>query len=168
MSSLPSENLVDVLRPLDRWTLDTVQITSQRFRQLTVERMSSECLRAIKAAHFCSYTGRSWVKAVGRADRLEQLLEAHADFAGFFSAFLDAVRSSWIADLLLEGRLIVARLRFEVCANEGRKLGAGSWRQITGTMGPRPAQHCFLNRSCHRIFHDWMALRFRRIGSCTD
>lgn len=120
MSSLPREILVDVLRTLDRWTLDAVQITNRRFLQLIEELLSGVCLREITYAHFSSEEGRSSVSPVGRSELQMELSDAHEDFAGFFSAFLNALRNSWIADLCLVGRFILARLRFEACAREGR------------------------------------------------
>lgn len=52
MSSVPSEVLRDILLPLDRWTLDNVQLTNRRFLRLILERMSAVCLREIETVIF--------------------------------------------------------------------------------------------------------------------
>lgn len=105
MSSLPRENLDDILLPLDRWTLDAVQFTNRRFRHLIAEHMSDVCLRNIESADFYAPTkeceGRILVEPVGRQKRAE----THEDFAGLFSAFLKFLQSSRVARLYLLGKV---------------------------------------------------------------
>lgn len=59
MSSLPSEILEDVLRPLDRWTLGNVHFTKRRIRQLIMEHLSDVCLRQVYTASFRAPDARS-------------------------------------------------------------------------------------------------------------
>ncbi|KAH7680233.1 hypothetical protein AAVH_41394, partial [Aphelenchoides avenae] len=109
MSSMPREVLEDVMRPLDRWTLDDVQFTSRRFLQLILQHMSGVCLREIDYATFrapneneaeSSYT----IRIDGRPDRA--ISKAHKDAAQMFSEFLQALRSSHTLTLTLSRKYI--------------------------------------------------------------
>ncbi|KAH7722963.1 hypothetical protein AAVH_09433 [Aphelenchoides avenae] len=115
MSSLPSEVLEDVLQPLDRWTLDTVQFTDGRFLQLILERMTNVCLRQVHRASFMvgnenmeesfygiyrygrpleNYDNNGWPG--------QEIWNTHKDTARLFSEFVQALQSSCVADLALE------------------------------------------------------------------
>ncbi|KAH7714717.1 hypothetical protein AAVH_17916 [Aphelenchoides avenae] len=110
MSSLPGEVLEDVLQPLDRWTLDDVQFTNGRFLQLIMERMSDVCLRQLYTASFRA-PEKNWdtdgsfycIQVLGRPDR--STTKSHMDGAQLFSEFVQALRSSRVADLTID-RLI--------------------------------------------------------------
>ncbi|KAH7694950.1 hypothetical protein AAVH_37999, partial [Aphelenchoides avenae] len=105
MSSVPSEILLDVLLPLDRWTLDAAQFTDGRFLQLVMERMSDVCLRKINFALFQTPTGISFISAEGRPE------QRHAkDGARPFADFLQALRSSYVAFLALNGLVFTPEL----------------------------------------------------------
>ncbi|KAH7714713.1 hypothetical protein AAVH_17912 [Aphelenchoides avenae] len=130
MSSIPSEVLEDVLRPLDRWTLDGVQFTNRRFLQLIMERMTDVSLRQINLAAFqmpeIPHTGESWFMI--RIDVAEswKIKKNHEDADYTFSEFVQALRSSCVAHLtlnhlaftpsfarlVLETPVIVQQLRF--------------------------------------------------------
>ncbi|KAH7696375.1 hypothetical protein AAVH_36556, partial [Aphelenchoides avenae] len=99
MSSLPNEVLEDVLRPLDRWTLDVVQFTNRRILQVIMQKLSDLCLRDIDHASFyapngctsCNYT----ICVDGQPDRKV----SNTDGAQLFSEFVHALRSSRVAHL---------------------------------------------------------------------
>lgn len=95
MSSVPSEILLDVLLPLDRWTLDAAQFTDGRFLQLVMERMSDVCLRKINFALFQTLTGISFISAEGRPEQ---------NGARPFADFVQALRSSYIVSFFLSGK----------------------------------------------------------------
>ncbi|KAH7708165.1 hypothetical protein AAVH_24593 [Aphelenchoides avenae] len=108
MSSLPSEVLEDVLQPLDRWTLDGVQFTNRRFLQVIMERVSNVCLRAIHNASFRApkenenTDGSSFTIHID--DRWKRdVSNAHTDITRLFSQFVQALRSSHVAELKLHG-----------------------------------------------------------------
>ncbi|KAH7722962.1 hypothetical protein AAVH_09432 [Aphelenchoides avenae] len=105
MSSLPSEVLEDVLQPLDRWTLDTVQFTDGRFLQLIVERMTNVCLRQIHNASFQVSNDNMEESFYGicidpRFERFD-ISKTHKDTARMFSEFVQALQSSRVAFLYL-------------------------------------------------------------------
>ncbi|KAH7722998.1 hypothetical protein AAVH_09470 [Aphelenchoides avenae] len=114
MSSLPSEVLEDVLEPLDRWNLDNVQFTNRRFMQLVMERLSDVCLRHVDYASFRApnETYNTDVTAyVGTHSRLErEMSSAHGDIAGVFSEYVQALRSSRVEILTINGLVFAPEL----------------------------------------------------------
>ncbi|KAH7721430.1 hypothetical protein AAVH_11048 [Aphelenchoides avenae] len=61
MSSLPNETFLDVLRCVDRGTLDAVVWQNRRYWQLVTGHMGNECLRQLQSARLMPYTVRSRV-----------------------------------------------------------------------------------------------------------
>ncbi|KAH7693168.1 hypothetical protein AAVH_39803 [Aphelenchoides avenae] len=139
MSSVPSEILEDVLMPLDRWTLDDAQFTDGRFMQLITERMSNVCLRKINFALFKAPNesnnpdgtslvnmfirkinfalfqapyenddtgGTSLITMDGRPERRN----AHKNTARLFADFVQALRSSSVAIMILNGLVFTPEL----------------------------------------------------------
>lgn len=115
MSSLPSEVLQDVLRPLDRWTLDNVQFSSRRFLQLIIEYMSDVCLRQIHLASFHAPTDNtdksSYVVRIHDSPAYSyddapapQVTNHHRDTGRMFAEFVQALRSSRVTMLSLNGK----------------------------------------------------------------
>ncbi|KAH7714720.1 hypothetical protein AAVH_17919 [Aphelenchoides avenae] len=109
MSSLANEVLEDVLKPLDRCSLDGVQFTNRRFLQLILERMADVCLRDIDSAtfevkgdetnYFILMDGRP-VKGTPYNTRPERWIsKVHRDTAHLFSEFVQALWSSRIVGL---------------------------------------------------------------------
>ncbi|KAH7715348.1 hypothetical protein AAVH_17281 [Aphelenchoides avenae] len=103
MSSVPGEVLKDILQPLSRWTLDAVQLTDKRFRQLIFGHMSDVCLRQIYHAVFQApneYEGGRWFIRVDNPPTRE-ISRAHEDTARLFSEFVQALSSSCLGLLTL-------------------------------------------------------------------
>lgn len=99
MSSLPNEVLRDVLLPVDRWTLDDIQFTNRRFRQLIMSRIADVCLRQITSASFfgpkVNEDESSFeIYTDGAPER--RIRNLHYDTAGLASEFVQALRSSRI------------------------------------------------------------------------
>ncbi|KAH7710681.1 hypothetical protein AAVH_22017 [Aphelenchoides avenae] len=109
MSSLPREVLEDVLKLLDRGTLDAVQITNRRFPQLIRDHISDVCFRKVISAYFnapseevdglLSYysvqtddpNGPSW----------RQVSNKHENATRLFSEFMQLLRSSCVGNCLI-------------------------------------------------------------------
>lgn len=107
MSSMPPENLLDALQPLDRWTLDTVQFSNRRFLELTTNGMPNVSLRQVESADFRADDGSSYWRVSIHPSGIPALRESwngHGDFNDFFLTFLNALRSSRVACLVLTGR----------------------------------------------------------------
>lgn len=110
MASVPNEILKDVLLPLDRWTLDAAQFTDGRFLQLITERMSDVCLRQIKTADFQAPSedgktnGTSLIRIDGPPD--QELGNESKDITLVFSEFVQALRSSRVAFLTINGKYV--------------------------------------------------------------
>ncbi|KAH7713280.1 hypothetical protein AAVH_19394, partial [Aphelenchoides avenae] len=132
MSSMPPENLLDALQPLDRWTLDTVQFSNRRFLELTTNGMPNVSLRQVESADFRADDGSSYWRVSIHPSGIPALRESwngHGDFNDFFLTFLNALRSSRVACLVLTGvtftpalaalvveaPIIAHQLRFEGC-----------------------------------------------------
>lgn len=115
MSSVPREVLRDILHPLDRWTLDSVQFTNRRFLQVIMESMADVCFREFEAASFrapsqADNTYRTTFLPVGgRPEQKTQSAENDAD--RLFSEFLQALRSSKVASLTISGKFFQAFVR---------------------------------------------------------
>lgn len=111
MSSLPNEILEDVLQPLDRWTLDGVQFADGRFLQLILERMTDVCLRGIDSATFTVKRDESSYFIVTDNGPVRSISKHHIDTAHLFSEFVQCLRSSSVAYLILYGKF----LRYPFC-----------------------------------------------------
>ncbi|KAH7723029.1 hypothetical protein AAVH_09502 [Aphelenchoides avenae] len=138
MSSVPSEVLRDVLRPLDRWTLDDVQFTDRRFLRLITERMSDVCRRQVNSAHFDApheQTVGSWSYAI-RIDSRPERKNAHKNTDHLFSEFVRALRSSRIAYFILNGHVFSperAALVLQTPIVAGALTLGGSCADLTAT-----------------------------------
>ncbi|KAH7693420.1 hypothetical protein AAVH_39544 [Aphelenchoides avenae] len=114
MSSLASEVLEDVLQPLDRWTLDTVQITDGRFLQLIMERMTNVCLRQLHRASFevANENMEENVYCICSDPRFEpfDIWKTHKDTARLFSEFVQALHSSRVAHFHLNRLVFTSEL----------------------------------------------------------
>ncbi|KAH7720487.1 hypothetical protein AAVH_12020 [Aphelenchoides avenae] len=117
MSPLPRGVLEDVLKWLDRWTLDSFQISSRRFLQLIREHMSNLCLRRISTADFGASAlpsventtyGSSYVIEVD-APKLE-ITDDHKDATQLFLEFMQALRSSCVGFCRIGGLIFTPDL----------------------------------------------------------
>ncbi|KAH7702551.1 hypothetical protein AAVH_30289 [Aphelenchoides avenae] len=114
MPSVPNEVLRDFLLPLDRWTLDRVQFTCPRFLRLITGCMSKVCLRQIENATFSGsdayylYRGSFLIRINGRP--AQKILNAQKDIARLFSRFMQALRSSRVGSLQLNGLVFTPEL----------------------------------------------------------
>lgn len=102
MSSVPSEVLRDVLLALDRWTLDAVQFTNQRFLRLITERMSDVCLRQVRHANLWGSTTDSYLAIyVDGRPEVHNIPQPHQTTAYLFSLLMNVLRSSRVEKLVL-------------------------------------------------------------------
>ncbi|KAH7673230.1 hypothetical protein AAVH_42290 [Aphelenchoides avenae] len=140
LPSVPGEVLRDILLPLNRWTLDDVQFTCRRFLRLITERMSDVCLRRVTNATFNashryyvhSPKGPSFFIYANDERRIEK---AHKDMALLFSQFVQALRSSRVHFLELNGlvstpELTALVLRTPIVASY-LTLSGGSYAELT-------------------------------------
>lgn len=117
LASVPGEVLRDILLPLNRWTLDGVQFTNRRFLQLIMERMTDVCLRQINLAAFqmpeIPDTGESWYWIRIDVAASREIKKKHEDTVHVFSEFVQALRSSCVAHLTLNGKYIESGTCYE-------------------------------------------------------
>ncbi|KAH7725616.1 hypothetical protein AAVH_06796 [Aphelenchoides avenae] len=106
MSSVPCEVLRDVLQPLNRWTLDGVQLTDRRLLRLITKRMSDVCLRHVRFASvggLTKHNGKTDVTStIHFIDRPERnISNYYEDAPPLFSKLMQALRSSCIETLMI-------------------------------------------------------------------
>ncbi|KAH7699204.1 hypothetical protein AAVH_33692, partial [Aphelenchoides avenae] len=107
--SVPGEVLLDILLPLDRWTIDNVQFACRRFLRLISECMPDICLRQLSNASFYAWREYSCVHHFranflitvnGRSERnIQRAVSRRVNIARLFSQFVQALWSSYVDDL---------------------------------------------------------------------